>query len=618
MDGIQQAGPPRFLFLVGGPGAGKSHATATVVEGLTAVAVPDDGLAHRMYEFQGPYRHLSVLNDATIGLSSGDDTTLATDISRAAHDGSDFMGCVNRGILVEEAGHVRNRPEEERGAGDVVSLWLHGVSKAGHSGSGWKMATESSGDFLQSGTLSHDGNIMARVVAVFVDVCSLFEKRPSLIPQAGSGIGSLAFTPYAIEYFGLRHAMDEASIPAADLLNTVLRTLGRPEAGSGQLDADPIAANVRALAAPRVRAGLLTIARASEIATASRMTYRETWGLLTRAVVGNAPAETKRDGLRQFLLDNQPEGTTEQERFQKVKRLANLRFSQALFGAGEIPASSVGVTRNPVLKFTTLVDPVRDAIPGHEDGNMRQGWATPISEAFAGHVHSASPLEALVEASGDGPFRDAVDAFDVRVDDAYKDLMGLRGIKDKDRFEATFWYGTYLTRLYAVANGIPAFRSQLAVWVEAWRHQPHLPDEIDKPLKTLLRPKRNPDSDSTSLIPVFDSRTEAITGRVNSPKIALRFGDIELKSSRNAEELFLDLSEDGKPLGRIALDFPLVREALACNEAHAGVTDLIDVTAPRLERFRASRLVAEHLRQAQFSILSGDEDIQLTLATGGY
>jgi len=65
-------------------------------------------------------------------------------------------------------------------------------------------------------------------------------------------------------------------------------------------------------------------------------------------------------------------------------------------------------------------------------------------------------------------------------------------------------------------------------------------------------------------------------------------------------------------MSKVSLDFPLIREAMACVDDHIGVTDLIDVTAPRLERVRASRLLPSHLHGAEFCLTDGDREVQVT------
>jgi len=54
----------RMVFLVGGPGAGKSHAAAGLVRELDLVSRPSDGLASRRYLFETKHSGLAVGSNA--------------------------------------------------------------------------------------------------------------------------------------------------------------------------------------------------------------------------------------------------------------------------------------------------------------------------------------------------------------------------------------------------------------------------------------------------------------------------------------------------------------------------------------------------------------------------
>jgi hypothetical protein len=74
------------------------------------------------------------------------------------------------------------------------------------------------------------------------------------------------------------------------------------------------------------------------------------------------------------------------------------------------------------------------------------------------------------------------------------------------------------------------------------------------------------------------------------------------------------VDEMGKRLPAIVLDFPLIRESLATKAGYSGITELSDATSPRLERFRAARLVAEQLHDGQrFKLISGESEEPVTV-----
>ncbi|MFP3578738.1 hypothetical protein SB659_04020 [Arthrobacter sp. SIMBA_036] len=625
-DGIVRGLPPRFLFLVGGPGAGKSHATAHVVEGLRLANELDDGLAHRIYDYRGPAADLIVVNDATISLEASKTAPLISDINGAVSQGRSFeasrplhlMACVNRGVLVEEMAESRLRGSLDWTAGDVLVRWLYDSQGGEPNESGWRLSNPGGRDFVKSAQLSHLGQHVANVIAVFVDECSLFEERPALSIGADSKVSA---GDYRIVPLASRGDIRDSLSPAADLLTNVLAVLHA--AGNGAADensdlvgaVDPVAANLESLGSPIIRSGLLTLARSAELMSATRMTYRELWGFLTRALVGDAPSSMNRTALRQFIVANQPTGHDAELDFQLMRRLSSLRFNQSIFGAGERTSASEAAVRDPVLKLLVRADPVNDAVPGSNPDSTDEGWATPVSDAFSVHVSDGTPLQSLMDLlPNDISLRHIVTEFDRRLDAAYCKLVQQPQLKDDKRLEVTGWYGVYLTRLYAVSHGISAFRREIDMLIRTWGQSPYLPDDLKSPLRTLLRPKRNPLQSGSSLLPLFDSRTEPITGRVNTPKLAVRVKEPELTTDREgqAEQVLLIIRTDGTKLNSVSLDFPLIREALACVDDHIGVTDLIDVTAPRLERIRASRLLSIHLRGAEFCLADGDSEVQLT------
>lgn len=623
--GISAGYPPRFLFLVGGPGAGKSHATAQVVAGMRLESQLQDGLAHRIYDYQGTLADLVVVNDATINLEAANRAPLISDIDRITSPYMDdtvpsrqrhLMACVNRGVLVEEMSESRLRRSEDWNAGDVLVRWLYGSPATGPNESSWRLSGLTGQDFARAARLNYMGEHVANVLAVFVDECSLFEERPAITIGADSSVSA---QEYRIVPLAQRPAMETTRAPAADLLVNVLKaveeSLGDAVEHVPGTFADPLLANLQSLRSPLVLSGLLTIGRSAELVSATRMTYRELWGYLTRALVGDAPSRMPRERLGEFVMSNQPLGLSAEDDFERLRILSGLRFNQGIFGAGERSAAPEGARRDPVLKLLIPVDPVSDAVPGSDPDSPDGGWATRISDAFGVHASDGTPLQSLLDsAAEDGPLHGVVTDFDRRLDEAFCQLLASPHLKDDKRLEATGWYGAYLTRLYAVSHGICAFRREVDMLIRTWVQSPHLPDDLKSPLRTLIRPKRNPSESASSLLPLFDSRTEPITGRAAVPKLAVRVKEPELSTERQGqgEQVLLLIGTDGTTMSKVSLDFPLIREAMACVDDHIGVTDLIDVTAPRLERVRASRLLPSHLHGAEFCLTDGDREVQVT------
>ena len=614
-QGLNSESLPRLLFLVGGPGAGKSHATAEVVAGLEPIDVPKDGLAHRSYRFKTDHGELLLINDATIGSSEHRRNPLTKDVDGSLEVGRHLLACVNRGILVDEAALSSGTVPTSFSAGQALVQWLAGNPLKE---SNWNVQTDCNEPYMRAGHLRDGPDIVASVIVVFVDVCSLLERRPNIVVTSVPDRGTV-FTaqPYSIADFAKRTVQD-VETPASALFGKIVEFVSSPPVLEADSMINPIEANIASLQSRRVRAGILTVVRSSEITSGQRMTFREIWGTVGRCILGDAPDRVGRDELRDLIAGLQPGHGDPVSQFKEIQVLAGLRFSQAIFG-GRNPGSEYFDARsNPITKLTHVVDPMRDAVPGRFDQSWDSGWATPLTDAFAGPVADGSPLESLEsDLDVDDPFREVVTSFDRIVDKWFVRAMKSPKIIDKDRYAFISWYGAYLGRLYGLSNGIPAFRPQVSAWTQAWYLSPTLPDELGFGLRTLLRPKRRPgDTESASLIPIMASRTDPIIGVQIEPKLALKTGDVEMKSYRDSESLFLVLSEQGKEISRMPLDFALVREALACGNEHAGVTEMTDMTSPRLERFRAARLVPAQLSQANYRVVVGQSDYSMTVNGG--
>lgn len=606
---------PRLLFLVGGPGAGKSHATAEIVAGLDPIEAPEDGLAHRSYRYKAGSRELLLINDATIGSTEHRRNPLTKEIDASQQAGRHLVACVNRGILVDEAASLNVIAPFNYSAGQALVHWLAGNAAEE---SNWNIRTECDEPYLRAGHLLDGPSIVASVLVVFVDVCSLLERRPKVSITSGEEGAVFSAEPYSIADFAKRTAHDVIT-PAGALFTKVIDFVSADASYSAEeYLVDPIRANIESLRSSRLRAGITTVVRGAELSSGQRMTFREIWGTVTRCVLGDAPDQVAREELRALITRLQPRDGDAVVRFKDLQLLAGLRFSQAIFGGRTPGAGNFDPLGNPITKLTHYMDPMRDAIPGRYDQSWDSGWATPLADSFAGPVTNGSPLESLTEdLNPQDPFAEALTEFDWTIDRAFVDAMSSPKIGDKDRYAFIAWYGGYLGRLYALANGIPAFRPQVTAWTQAWYLSPNLPDELGFGLRTLLRPKRRPgDIESASLIPILASRTDPIVGVQSDPKLALKTGDVEMKTVRNSEALFLVLSEQGKEISRMPLDFALVREALACGHEHAGVTEMTDVTSPRLERFRAARLIPAQLNQANYRVVAGTSDFTMTV-TGG-
>lgn len=575
---------PRMVFLVGGPGGGKSHAIRRVTADLEEVDSEDTGLAQRTYRFRSGDAALTVVNDASI--RSGDDRhPLADDINRAIGDGDSFLGCVNRGILVEEAYSLS---EDTPGANTV--RWLAGAAMLD---SQFPLLQDAHSPIVSRAEL-HVGEQRIQIVAVFVDHCSLLEMRPSvddaLVPES-----------YKVLRLKRRAEVDSAKMPAGALMGRVLDHLTAVEP-TEQTAGDPVRANAASLRSPAVQAGVLTVLRSAEAVAGSRMAFREVWGAVVRCLLGDLPQQVQPEAL-EHLFPELDESAPARERFDVLRDRARYRLGEALFGIG---ASSDVLVDDPVLRLTSGVDPVLDAVAGRlSQGGF--GWATPVVDAFTGLITAVSPLQLVIESvSETDPFLSAVTQFDWSLDRAFVEITQPEGISDHERRDIVAWYGDYLSRLYAVSNGVSAYRQEFASWLDT-RTVATLPSGLERDLKTLLRPSRDAsDPQSGYVLPLFNSRTAPLTGPSAEPQLVLKGEDsVQLKVVPRGDAVSVQMIELGAVVGEIELDFALIRTALACSNQRLGVTEQAARVSPRVERFRAKRLVPDRVGQSDLRLLVG-------------
>lgn len=583
-DGLSTEGPQRMVFLVGGPGGGKSHALARMTSDLDEVDAEDTGLAQRKYYFRSGQSRLAVVNDASI--RGGDDRhPLADDVDLAVGARDAFLGCVNRGILVEEA-HALAADS----VGASVVRWLAEIDDVPTK---FPLAGGHRGPILGRAELRLDEHTV-EVVAVYVDHCSLFERRPE-VDEA------LHAEPYKVKRLKQRSGVDNLAMPAGALLGAVAQHLVNADK-PGASEVDPIQANISSFESFAVQAGFLTLLRSAEAVAGVRMTFREVWGAILRAMAGDLPQAMDPDALDRLFPSLDPE-LSAAARFAELRHRGRLRSSQTIFGAGLTAESRA---TDPVLRITGPVDPVLDAVPGWiGDGGF--GWASPVLDAFSGLITAVSPLETILDSIGeDDPFRKVVTDFDRALDEAFVAITQPEGVDDKARRDIVAWYGDYLGRLYAMSNGVSAYRQEVSAWLET---RSTLPSAVKAELKTLLRPSRDPnDPQSGYVLPLFSSRTVPVTGQSSEPQLVLQGeDDVQLDLIFRGDAVTVKMRELGTPVGEIELDFALIRTAQACAGQRLGVTEQAARVSPRVERFRAKRLIPGRIANSEFRLVSGQD-----------
>ncbi len=587
-----------FLFLVGGPGGGKSHATAKIVSKLTEIGVQSQLLAHRKHRYEVPntQHKVMVINDATIRGRDHNNFPLIRDIVEAVETGASLVCCVNRGVLVEEA--ACELPEFEDIVKMVRALEADQSAEAGHVTS--NVLIEST--FRDS----------IPTLRLAFDLCSLFEPTPESFLKVSEDTNfKVSSDPYRIIPFEARLKSEERfPSTGSDLLLKVAKAVS-DDYNTPEEMFDPLAANLETLTKQENVESVCSVVRAAELIASRRFSYRELWGLTARAILGDAPKQFSSDDLPLRIKELQPSGTDAIKRFSSFMKLGDLRFNQALFGASssESPNAHLGNEVNPIVRMMAPADPFRDMQPGvFRRDDSRSGWATPLHDAFSGAISATSPLHGLLQTTGDTSFKDFVTDFDLALDAQFVAAMGDPKLERGNRETFISWYSGYLTRMFALSLGVSAFVDVVVAWTRLWNTSPLIPAAIEEQFLTLLRPSRQPESAaSSSLIPLYESRTLPIQGELSEPKLALRVNEVEVRTNVIGDALELILEENGQPNANVLLDFTLLREALACINGYTGVTELSTLTAPRLERIRASNLISSNqFRIGKFRVATSE------------
>lgn len=581
-----------LTFLVGGPGGGKSHAAAQMVSGMSEKNPLDPALAHRRHDYLDDNSGKSVflVNDATI-LSSdkAGPSSLVKDIADAISSNSNLIACVNRGILVDEARNSSGSTLE-----GAILNWLINVKVPSDEASSPVTTTFANG-ILQEGLATSKG-VGIRIGVVFFDTTSLFERAPKsgLLPEADVTSSSLFCDEYDVASFSERMKGIEVDSPAYKLLFLLQNEFNY--SFSIPLETNPVAANLASLSKLRLLQSVTSICRGAEIVGDRHFTYRELWGIAARLILGNLPDQVSAAALETKLKTLSPKGSDPLEIFTSYQDLANIRFSQAIFGSQiSLRRDNILTLQDPVLRTMAVVDPVRDMQPQTLLEGEGVSLSDAISDAFSGTVSNESPLLALRKLlSPKNEFHNTVTVFDEALDAAFVEAMVTSSLKDSQRSKFVSWYSSYLARLLACANSVPAFSELLALWTEIWGVRQFPTAEIEANFLTLMRPSRSSaagEGGESSLIPIFESRTSPIVGALAHPKFALRVDDLKLRTKTDGDRVFLVLEEHNNQVSTILLDFSLLREAMSCISKFPGVTELSAFTAPRLERFRAANLV---------------------------
>ncbi len=572
-------GRPLWVFLVGGPGNGKSYEATRLLRhlGHEPSKTASGALAQRNYDVPAPHGAMvRIVNDATIrsSLSTEEPGELAKDVRSAASPRKvplHLVVNVNRGILVDESLSLLGN--EGWTAELALVRWL----MSGASDDARCIQDSRVGEFTQECTFRH-AEFVADVCAVFLDHVSLLEMAPEplVAPERG-------WSAYRV----MKMDAARTGTPAGKLLADVVLANRFEDAccnGCEAQDICPFLANARTLRSRPGSEGFLRMLRGAEIAGGRLLTYRELWSLFAVAIAG--PLRTGRrmhpcEAVRAMALranTGEHNALAELRAHRLYESLWPCDTGGAISGNGTAPA----------IVLMQRVDPVVD---------VSSAWARPVNEAMEGIQFERAAGEALRGHSGE--FAQCWSDLDARADN-HDWSHGLQGLDDVQARALKRRRGESLYRLFAIAAGRPAYMDVLKEWVELRRSaKPEGGDPpvrpITKGLTRILFPACGIGHvREDCLLPVFRARTEPLVG---TPEKEVLCGVVpgtgndapRIKLRAKGDSLWLELHAAGSHRADLQLDHALCREALVAHDG-GGFTEEGAVSIPRLERTRASFL----------------------------
>lgn len=585
---------PRFVFLVGGAGNGKSFMANRTVRAVGAR--PYEMLstfAKRSYLYSTPAdASLRVVNDATIPADGDDPATLAEEIASSLDSGQHLLACVNRGVLISELQSRHERDGQPVVVVELLRRLLTESSGEAFESGDWKLLPGAS---VSSSTLDFElvsgAGVSVTVEAVFMDSLSLLEAIPNDGTVEVEAVSSIRPILDNRRYRPRNAAFEKPLSKLCEVFSANMID-GWP-AG----DLDPVLANVTQLKEDRLADAWARCVRGAEIIDGSNLSYRDLWGLSTLSLVGPS-ADGDLSRLSSWVIQKRREhqsATSDLERCRALVSLAQFRCHVTLYGGLPmgLPLGAIAWDGVPPANEATaamrLADPLLDLDPGIS----RDVFAV-LSYLQEGRPVGQRLLE-LDERIGSAwsPLETELDVTIAKVVDPMA-----RVHERFNRSELLAWYTQYVVRLVALSMGRPAFAEVLTEWqrlkVRADNGE-HQPNPILRSLMEVILPRSGSDDvlEASSLMPILKPRVVSLGTSQRHVAMRVKPQDYPIDVISRGEKLIVRLGSGSDVPAETSLDFHLLREALSRKEGQ-GFTDSLRHVEPRLERLRA-RILAMQL-----------------------
>lgn len=591
VTGIDSADDLRLVFLLGGAGNGKSFAARSVAKKLGISVSSGDALAHRIYETTRNGTKIELLNDATIARESDykshQDVALACDIQRWWDESSNnritAFCCVNRGIVIDELRSLAGDDKGIQAFPKAILDWLASpdfdvIRQVGASARAPMLALGSHYRELRFKLGDRD----VRVSAVSVDAYSLLE------PEG--------------EYSRAGRLFEQVVERCRE--DALARPIGCP-----------IRANVQQWLSSGAIPCWETLMDHAEITSGRLYSYRDIWGLAALSILG--PRFSTSDGPSALFehidrcLHKASESTSLKERLDAMLELSYFRTHNALFRAPIPTGDSASPTYPPTTPAhlgLSLVDP----------SIWESGKGRVVEDAMQSIALGEMPSASLL---AQGLLDKSWSEFDVHLEQAIVECVGSNDCQDVVRRRLISWFGGYLTRLVGMATGHLGNHAAVKQWKQCreicTNGTGKLPIDFGKAIRSLIFPQHDDAPQDSILVPAFAARIEPLQPHREgtSPKLieVIPHGSINLQLRRRGGRVMLEctLVGEAEVIGQLVLDFPLVREALACRGHKSGQTESSAHVEPRIERCRASSLAKVPDNQRALAVMSSGSLVEL-------
>jgi hypothetical protein len=590
------------LFLVGGPGAGKSTFAQHLLAGAQLDLKEQEISNLRSFDVETDRGEvLRFVNDASIR-EDLEASALSDDVEWASRNGASLLVCANRGVIADD---LNLATQGDDSAYVELFSWLsQRVDSLSENSTNDLYVVQT--DFLQVRFFDDKGQ-KRLAIAVFLDVLSLLEPEPELTSSDGMAANFAEIVPSSVSHSG---NFARGRSPMGMLLQTIVADLDPEAIGRdlGLTASSPLVENIRLLRSSSFQQNLLAALRIWEINFEAKVTYRLFWATLAKLIFGPLLTISVFEDIASALrsLDS----FENEENFDALLESVSYYAPFSLFSSYSRDNSGFSDLDDRVTEMWKLVDPAlrSSADSARLPALFGDESLIDVVNDVLKSVEPDSPASVLFEIRGLGSLNTS--RFSHHLANVHKLAFQDKQTKDALKRKQQLFYAQTLVRAAAFMSGEFFGAEEAEVWTTLLAGVPMITtdESLKGKFEALLKPRTNEgEANSPSLMPLFDSELRPIrTSDSDAPRLAITLDNVQLRTRKRGPFIYLVLEEFGQLLGEIRINYSLIREALASSTSAQGVTDQSIFVDPRLDRVRASKL----------SGASGANNLDLVLIRG--